>query len=81
LPTLLEALALWRGAPVCTALAAACSANGSAPRLLHACVAAFGQASLHSLEHAATARPVRPRRDHLGDVRALRRLLLAEVAR
>jgi len=83
LSTLLEALALWHGAPVRAVLAAVSSASGSAPRLLHECVADFGQTPLYSLEYAATARPARPRDrlDGLGDFRDLRQLLLAEVAR
>lgn len=80
---LLEALALWQGAPVRAALVADGSADSSVTNRFPDCFDDNG-APLYTLEHVP-AHPVRRRRDvlgGLGDFRDLRQqLLLFEVGR
>lgn len=80
-PSLLEALALWTGAPVRAALAVDETDHSSATRL--SLDWDFGGPPLYALEH--TARLRRPVRQTglggLGDFRDLRQLVLFEVAR
>lgn len=81
-PTLLEALAMWEGAPVRAALVADGSDGSSATRLSLDAWADFGGAPLYSLEFVRGLR--RRHRDEVGGLgrfHDLRQLLLFEVAR
>jgi len=81
-PTLLEALAMWEGAPVRAALVVDGSDGSSATRLSLDAWSDFGGAPLYSLEFVRGLR--RRHRDELsglGRFQDLRQLLLFEVAR
>ena len=82
LPTLLEALAMWEGAPVRAALVADGPDGSSATRLSLEAWADFGGAPLYSLEYVSgRRRRHRDGLDGLGRFHDLRQLLLFEVAR
>jgi hypothetical protein len=81
-PTLLEALAMWEGAPVRAALVVDGTDGSSATRLCLDSWADFGGAPLYSLELVRGLR--RRHRDGLGGLgrfHDLRQLVLFEVAR
>ena len=82
-PTLLEALALWEGAPVRAAIVADAPDGSSASRLSLDEFADFRGAPLYSLEFVPAKRGHRTRDGlgGLGDFRDLRQLLLFETER
>lgn len=82
-PTLLEALAMWEGAPVRGALVADGPDGSSATRLSLDAWGDLGGAPLYSVEFVSALRRRRHRDglDGLGRFQDLRQLLLFEVAR
>lgn len=82
-PWLLEAIALWQGAPVRAALAVGDTQSSSGTRPFHETLADFGGNALYSLEVVRHLERPRHRDDlpGLGDFKDLRQLLLFEVAR
>jgi hypothetical protein len=81
-PTLLEALALWQGAPVRAALVVDGSDGSSATRLCLDAWGDFGGAPLYTLEFVrGLKRRHRDGLDGLGRFHDLRQLTLFEVAR
>lgn len=81
-PTLLEALAMWQGAPVRAALVVDGADGSSATRLCLDAWADFGGAPLYSLELVpALRRRHRDGLDGLGRFHDLRQLTLFEAAR
>lgn len=81
-PALLEALAMWQGAPVRAALVVDGKDGSSATRLSLDAWADFGGAPLYSLEFVhGLRRRQRDGLDGLGRFHDLRQLLLFEVAR
>lgn len=84
LSSLLEALALWHGAPVRAALAVGAGEEPTCDtKLFHESITDFGPTPLYSVEYVSDHRRRRHRDglDGLGDFRDLRQLLLFEVAR
>jgi hypothetical protein len=80
-PTLLEALALWQGAPVRAALVADGTDDSSASRLCLGAWADLGGAPLYSVEFVpGLRRRHRDGLDGLGRFQDLRQLMLFEVA-
>jgi len=80
-PALLEALAMWEGAPVRAALVVDGTDGSSATRLSLDAWADFGGAPLYRLEFVGRKRHHRDGLDGLGRFDDLRRLMLFEVAR
>ncbi len=83
LATLLEALALWQGAPVRAALAVGDEEPWCDMSRFHVGFADFGGMPLYSLDVVSRLRRPRRRDDvrGMGDFRDLKQLLLFEVAR
>ena len=83
-PTLLEALALWEGAPVRAALCVDVKDPSAATRLSLDAFADFDASPLYQLEFVRRPRRQSPPADHIagmGDFRDVKQLLLWEVAR